>query len=373
MRKIKLIVLLFVCCSLIIGCAETKILERISLVTLIGYDNGDENKVTATSVVRQINPEFESRVETQTETEATSKGTRMKLDMKTAKKIAAGQLRVVLFGEDLAKQGIEESIHTLLSNSEISTSVYLAVARGESKTLIEQSYQGISDIGQHLYNLIDHNIDQQQLISPTLHEIGRDNQSKVRNFALPILKKEGQFIEIAGTAFFNKGKMVGELPASDNFYLIMICDSFKSGTLELSLDSGSIISSVETKGDTLNIAVDSLKSKRVIKVTDPEKDEFDLNIHMKCRLLEASNKLDISDPKVNGKIEKAMNKKIESEISRIIQYTQEIESDIFGFGEQYRSQVRGAKLTEDKWMEMYKAMKLNINVDVEIIRNGVYE
>lgn len=66
-------------------------------------------------------------------------------------------------------------------------------------------------------------------------------------------------------------------------------------------------------------------------------------------------------------------KKIESEISRIIKYTKEIESDIFGFREEYRSQVRGANLTEEKWMEMYKKMKLNINVDVEIIRNGVYE
>ncbi|MCM3387842.1 Ger(x)C family spore germination protein [Ureibacillus chungkukjangi] len=373
MRKIKLILILLICCSLITGCAETKILERISLVTLIGYDNGDEDKVTATTVVRQINPEFESRVETQTETEATSKGTRIKVDMKTAKKLAAGQLRVVLYGEELAKQGIEESIQTLLSNSEISTSVYLAVVRGESKTLIEQNYEGISDIGQHLYNLIDHNIEQQQLISSTLHEIGRDNQSKVRNFALPILKKEGQFIGITGTAFFNKGKMVGELPSSDISYLVLICDSFKSGTLELSLDSESISPTVETKGDTLNLAVDSIKSKSIIKVTDAKKNEFDLNILLKCRLLETSNKIDISDPKVNKTIEKAMNEKIESEISRIIKYTKEIESDIFGFGEEYRSQVRGANLTEEKWMEMYKKMKLNINVDVEIIRNGVYE
>lgn len=65
--------------------------------------------------------------------------------------------------------------------------------------------------------------------------------------------------------------MVGELPSSDISYLVLICDSFKSGTLELSLDSESISPTVETKGDTLNLAVDSIKSKSIIKVTDAKR------------------------------------------------------------------------------------------------------
>lgn len=369
-KGILLIILLLVSCMLIMGCAESKILERIGLVTLIGYDLEDD-KPSATSVIRQINPEFESKVEIQSESEATSKGSRTKVDMKTAKKIAAGQLRVVLFGEELAKKGIEHPLHTLMMNNEVSTSIYLAVVKGTTKSLLDYQYPDITDVGQHIYNLLDHNVKQQQSISSISHEIARDNYSQVRNFALPVLRKKGDFIQIDGVAFFNRGKMVGNLPAGDIFYIMMMQNNFDNGTLELDLDGESI--DTNFKEENINIAIDSIKSSRKIKVINPESDEFDLDIKMECRLLENPATIPTNDPKVLEKIEKAMNKKIESEVSRVLKYSKEVNSDIYGFGEQYRAQVRDAKLTEEKWSEKYQKMKVNINVDVKIIRNGVFE
>ncbi|MDN4492570.1 Ger(x)C family spore germination protein [Ureibacillus aquaedulcis] len=372
MKKIKVLIVLLLSCLFIIGCANQRILERIGLVTLVGYDVAEENKVTATSVIRQINPELQSKVEVQSETESTSKGTRVKVDMKTSKKLAAGQMRVLLFGEDLAKKGIEEAIHTTMMNNEISTSIYLAVVKGSSKSLLEYPYKDVTDVGQHIYNLIDHNIKQQHTVSSTLHEVVRDNYSEVRNFALPILHKKGEFIEIDGVAFFSHGKMVGSLPAGDNFYILMMQDNFKESTLELVLDGESIDAS-KFQEKQLQIAVDSVKTKRSIKVVDPELNEFDLNIDFKCRLLEINSLVPINDPKLVEKMEKAVNQKIENEVSRILEYSQEINSDIYGFGEQYRAHVRGGKLTDQKWREKFREMKVNINVDVEIIRNGVFE
>ena len=371
-KNFKYHIVLFLCCLLLVGCAQTRILERISLVTLIGYDLIEENKVTSTSVIRQINPEFESRVEIQTETEDTSKGTRIKVDMKTAKTLAAGQLRVVLFGEELAKKGIEQPIHTLMMNNEVSTSIYLAVAKGTSQSLIEYPYKDISDIGQHIYNLMNHNIKQQQAISSTSHEIVRDNYSKIRNFALPILNKEDEFIQLDGIAFFRLGKMVGELSEGDIAYVMMLRGDFDNGTVEMPLD-GKMVDETIFKDKPLLIAVDSIRSKRSIKVADPEANVFDMKIKIDCRLLEVDASLRTDDPVILEKIEKAMNKKIKSELTRVLDYSKEIDSDIYGFGEQYAAQVRNANLTEEKWSEMYKNMKVNIDVDVEIIRNGVFE
>lgn len=61
------------------------------------------------------------------------------------------------------------------------------------------------------------------------------------------------------------------------------------------------------------------------------------------------------------------------EIARVIAHSQKVESDIFGFGEKYRSVVRHTDLTKDKWHEMYKDMKVNVNVDFVILRDGVFE
>lgn len=372
MKQGKVQIIMLLSCIILIGCADQRILERIGMVTLVGYDVAEENKVTVTSVVRQINPELESKIEIQSETESTSKGTRVKVDMKTSKKLAAGQMRVMLFGEDLAKKGIEEALHTSMMNNEISTSIYLAVVKGTSKALLEYPYKDIKDVGQHIYNLIDHNIKQQHTVSSTLHEIVRDNYSEVRNFALPILRKEGEYIQFDGIAFFSHGKMVGNLPAGDTFYILMMQDNFKNSTLELVLNGESIDAS-KFKEKQLQIAVDSIKTEREIKVVNAEQNEFDLSIKMECRLLEINSLISTSDSKLLEKIEKAINQKIENEITRILAYSQEVNSDIYGFGEEYRANARNVKLTDKKWREMFREMKVNTHVDVEVIRNGVFE
>ncbi|WP_225230270.1 Ger(x)C family spore germination protein [Ureibacillus galli] len=368
--------LLFVTAGLFLAaCTEYRLLERISLVTLIGYDIEDD-QIDATTVVRQINPEFESSVEIHSETAKTSKGTRVKADLKTAKTLMAGQLRVVLFGDELAEEGIGEAIHTLAMNSEITTSIYLGVVEGTSKNLLESEYPNITDIGQHVFNLMDHNIKQQQMISSTLHEVVRDIYSPLRDFTLPVVKKEGEYIDMSGIALFQGGTMVGMLPASDSFYVLLIRQNINDGTLQLILPAD-LADSTKNKPKhppkNFPIAIDAINSKRKIKVMDHSKNEIDLTITLDCRLLEIHSSLAIGDQKVTEKIEEAMNKKIESEITRIIKYSQEVNSDIFGFGEHFHAQVRDAKLTEEKWHELYPKMKVNVKIETEIIRSGVVE
>lgn len=358
-------------CIILFGCTQNKILERISLVTLIGYDVEDD-KLETTTNIREINPEFESTVQTQSDTASTSKGTRVKINMKSSKKLMAGQLRVVLFGEDLAKKGIDEISQTLMMNSEFSTSIYLGVVEGKAKSMLETKYDTITDFGQHVFNLLSHNIQQQQSISSTLHEVVRDLNSPYQSVALPIIKKDGQIIKINGIAFFKNAKMVGNLPADDIYYIMMIRDNIKNGILELPLEDVSISDSNENS-QNLKVAIDSIISQRSIKVTNPESLEFDLTIDIHCRLVEIHPSVPFGNQQVLEKLEKALNKKINEEISRIIKYSQEINSDIFGFGEHFKSQVRNVDLTKDKWSEMYPNINVNTKTHIKIIRDGLYE
>ncbi|TSI09674.1 Ger(x)C family spore germination protein [Lysinibacillus sp. BW-2-10] len=371
MKKIKQLLLLIISCILLMGCAETKILERISLVTLIGYDDAEDDKVEATVIIRQVSPDNKSTLETQTNTEDTSKGTRIKTNLQTAKKVVAGQAHVVLFGEKLAKKGLKESLHGLMMNSEISSSIYLAVVEGDTRSLIEADYKNITDIGQHVYNLIDHNVQQQHTVSSTLHEVVRNNYSPFRDLAIPILKKEQDFIKINALAIFDDNKMAGTLSSEEAFYVIMIRDKFKAGSIELKLPSDTLNPNNNTDGK-LHVAVDSIKSNRTIKLVD-ESPAFKVEINFACRLVELHSNENVATPEVTTKLEKAMGKEMAKEMERIIKYTQEKNSDIFGFGDEYHAHVRNANLTEKKWDELYKNINVDVKVNVEIIRNGVFE
>ena len=355
------------------GCTEQHILERTSLTTLVGYDFAEDNQITITTAIRQINPDLESNVEIQSATESTNRGARLKVDLKTSKKIGSGQLRVVLFGEELAKAGIADSIHTLKMNSEISNGIYLAVVVGNSKSLIENNYKNITDIGQHIFQLIEHNIDQNHVLSSTLHEINRENLSKLGDYSLPMLKKQGEYVEISDIGFFKEDKFVGSLPAEDYLYIKMIRDNLQDGSLGLALPTTTLELSSDDSSEEIRIAVDSIKSKRKIKLADKTVPEFDLLIDLESRLVEVPSNLRIKDIESTENLEKAINKKIESEINRIIQYSQEINSDIFRFGERYKAQVRKANIDLEKWHEMYTEMKVNVTVNTKIVRDGVFQ
>ena len=371
--KIKKFIILLICTVILTACgAEPRILERISITTLLGYDLEEDDKLTATITVRQVSPDDKSSIETQSNTENTSFGTRIKVDLQTAKKIMVGQLRVILIGNELAHSNIERVLKTTMMNSEISSSIYIAVAEGSAQEIIEGNYENITDIGLHVYNLIHQNVVSQHSISSTLHEIVRNDYSPFRDIAIPIVKKNDQIISIKGLALFNKSKMVGELSSTDAFYVIMLRDKFKAGAVELSLP-GNTLNNNRDKDDKLEVAINSIQSKRSIKLVDPSAVEFDINISIKCRLVELNSNEDTGREKIINKLEEAISEELEKEIARVIKITQEKNSDIFGFGDVYHARVRNSGLTEDKWYEMYPNAKMNPKVKVEIIRNGTFE
>ena len=369
----KKLILLFACIIFLVGCAEQKILERISLTTLVGFDLADDDKLAATAVIRQINPDLESKIELQSATALTSRGARSKIDLKTSKTIGSGQLRVVLYGEELAKVGLNENIHILKMNSEISNATYMASVEGDLNELLEYKYENISDLGQHIYQLIKYNVDKQYIISSTLHEINRDKLSFIGSYSMPILEREENNIKISGIAFFNEGKIVGKLPAEESIYILMVKEKTHSGTLELEIPITTLKKSPSDSSERLPIAIDSINSKRKIKLVDPAVPEFNLTIKIDCRLLEVDSDMSMDNPSIIHKLEKEINKKIESEINRIIDYSHEIDTDIFQFGEYYKAQNRNADIDKKKWDEMFSEMKVNVTVKTTIIRDGVFQ
>lgn len=369
----KKLILLFACIIVLVGCAEQKILERISLTTLVGFDLDDEDKLAATAVIRQINPDLESKIELQSATALTSRGARSKIDLKTSKTIGSGQLRVVLYGEELAKVGLNENIHILKMNSEISNATYIASVEGNLNELLEYKYENISDLGQHIYQLIKYNVDKQYIISSTLHEINRDKLSFIDSYSMPILEREENNIKISGIAFFNEGKIVGKLPAEEAIYILMVKGKTHNGTLELEIPITTLEKSPPDSSEGLPIAIDSINSKRKIKLVDSAVPEFNLTIKIECRLLEVDSDVSMDNQSIIHKLEKEINKKIESEINQIIDYSHEINTDIFQFGEYYKAQNRNADIDKKKWDEMFSEMKVNVTVNTTIIRDGVFQ
>ncbi|WP_342538624.1 Ger(x)C family spore germination protein [Sporosarcina sp. FSL K6-1540] len=358
----------------LVGCAETKLLERVGLVTLIGYDLGKEEGVETTAVVRQVSTELESKVAVITAENETSQGTRSKINRRAAEKIMSGQLRGVLFGEEFAQDGIGHYIENLLKNPAMSGDIIMAVVEGQTKALLEYQYPDIEDIGEHIYKLVEQNIKSEQVVSSTLHDVAKDYYFMGRDIAMPIIRRDEELIEISGIALFKKDKMIGKLSIDDSFYVKLSRDDYHAGVFELKIKGDDLPSSLlKDPPDEINLVFDPIKTHKEVKLVNPKTPEFDLYLTVQARLLEIKPNVNVGNSKKVEALEKAISKSLSSEISRVIAYCQNIGSDVFGYGEIYRSSVRHSELTEEKWHELYKEMKVNVHVDFTLLRSGVFE
>jgi len=358
---------------LIGGCAEQKLLEKIGLITLAGYDLNEDGKVVTTAVIRQVDQEFQSMVTTSSAVNDSSLGALTEINRKTTKKLMQGQMRITLFGETLATEGIGSFLNTLSKNSSTSSGILLAMTAGNAKELLEYPYKNINDVGQEIYKLIEQNVDAELVTSSTLHEVSQDYYSVGRDMIIPIIERKEEVIEVTGVALFNKDKLVGQLPAKDSFYLLLIRGKFKSGKFETTIPGDIFSSNQSDSSEPVPVVLDTISSTKKLKLTDKNVPEFELQINLNGRILELDAEMDFDNPVEIEKLEKAINQSLTEELKSILDYCQEINSDVFGLGKQYRSQVRNSKLTHESWHAKYPTAKVNIKINFKILRSGVFE
>lgn len=368
----------FVACTALLlflsACTEPKTLEKMGLITTLGYDLTEDKKILSTMVMLQIDPEAPQNTGIISAEATTSKGARISADLQSPKKLESGQLRVALYSEEIARQGIINLADTLARDPSISDLTYLAIVEGNVHDMLRQKNEQFTDIGQYIYKELDQNIKGELIPSSTLQEVMHDYYAEGVDPVLPILKSKNGQVKITGMALMDMDKMVGKISPSKAFYLKLVNDRYESGSLEISIPKNGLeLTQEDGRSSELVIVLDTIKSNSNMKLKNKELPEFDLNIKLDSRILEINQTVDMSKPENIKKLEKDISGKMKKEVEDLLEETKSMNTDPFGFGEVYRSSVRNSKLTHEKWHEIYKDSKINVHIDFTILRTGVVE
>lgn len=360
--------------TMLSACADAKTLEKMGLITTMGYDLTEDGQILTTLVLLQIDPEATKNSTILTGISATSKGSRNKGDLKSPKKLQSGQLRVALYSEEIAEFGIINLADTLARDPAISDLTYLAVVEGSTNKLLEQKNPQFTDISQLIYKELDQNIKGELIPSSTLQETLHDYYAAGIDPILPTLKPEDGQVRITGMALLKDDKMVGKINSTEAFYLKLINDRYDAGSLELTIDkAGFKILNEDQELSKLAVVIDTIHSKSDIKLTDRDQLIFNLKIKLKTRLLEVNQSIDLKNPKNLKTLENKLKDQIKKDVEALLTKAQSMNSDPFGIGEIYRKSVRNSNLTSKKWHDMYPDSKVNVVIDFEIMRTGVVE
>jgi spore germination protein len=360
---------------LLCGCAEPKVIEEVGLITASGYDPGKNGTILGTLVELKIDPVAANDVVILETESSTIRGIRNAANKKTSKGLASGQLRVILYGEGMFNQGNTGIAESLSTDPVISDLTYLAMADGKARDILQLKAKQIPDIGIHLYNLINQNTKVKIMPSATLQEVLHNHFTVGKDPVLPILKKEGKKeIAFSGVAIFKGSNLVGKISTEQSFYLTLLTDKYKSGSIDIEINTDSSkLKPINRRLNKTVVSLDSIGSSSDIKLINKEKVEFDLDVNLSARLLEVTSQISLGNPENIKLIEKEINKSMKKEIEELIAYCQSKESDVVGLGEVYKSSVRHSKLTDEKWYKMFKEAKVNVNLDFTIKRTGLIE
>lgn len=381
-RNMALVLIIIVISSLFTGCWGKRELNELSIATGIGIDKKDGKYIVTVQLMNpseiaiqkssgQRTPSVVYKAEGRNIFEAIRRMTK-----KLSRKVYLAHVRVVIFGEKVAREGIGNSLDFLSRNNEMRSNVYMLVARGDTAENVLSVLSVMEKMGANkIYDSLKTSeeawaatraVKLDDLINCVVNK-GKDpvmtgifvngdvdmgkNKENIQK------SKPDAVLSLDHIAAFKKDKLIGWLTETESIGYNEIMGNLKSTLVTIdSIDGGN-----------LGIEITSAKSTVKGKVKDG-KPQIQINLQAIGNVGESQSTMDLTELENISKIERATENKLEKNMKAAIERAQkDLESDIFGFGESIHiSNPKEWKNLKENWSEEFKNLPTSINVNVTI-------
>jgi spore germination protein KC len=289
-------------------------------------------------------------------------------------------LRMVVFGEDVAKDGIQNILDYFLRNYEYRTDFYFVIAKNStanevlgiltpiesvpgsgmyiSLKMSEEKWAAMKSI--RIIELVNSIIADGD--NPVLTGI-EISQDEISPKSTDILKQSGEYkrLKYTGLGAFNKDKLVGWLDEDESKGYSYITDNVKNTIEYADYDS------------KVKITYEILNAKSRTKVYFLEnKPAIEVKIKTKCNIVIVEGEFDVSAEENKQILNKLFASKVKLLCEKALNKAQkELKTDIFGFGEAiHRKYPKTWGKLKDDWNDKFTDLPVNITVEVEINQLG---
>ncbi|MDQ6596115.1 Ger(x)C family spore germination protein [Bacillus salipaludis] len=384
----KILMTIFFCSFILLtGCWNRRELNELSILLGLGIDKDNEQYIITAQVV---NPsEIASKqggsgkapvVVYQGKGETLFEAVR-KVTTVAPRKLYFAHLRILVFGEELAKEGIGEMIDFLLRNSEIRNDFYITVSKNSKAADVLKILTPLEKIpanslfaslqtsanswapteGITLDKLTSNMVSEG--INPVLTGIqikGNVHEGEM-NTNLDQTKPKS-ILQYKGMAVFKHDKLIGWMNEREGRAVHFALGKVKSSVGYIKCP----------QGGKVVIEVVHTKSKLKTEMIKGEPHGFvQAKIQGNVAEVECQG-LDLTNPKSISYIEKESEKELTKIIEKAIHHLQkDYQSDIFGFGEALNrsSPNDWAKYKKD-WDQTFSQMPVTVKVDMTIRQTG---
>lgn len=288
-------------------------------------------------------------------------------------------LRIVVFGEELAKEGIAEELEFLSRDHQVRSDFFIIVAKGEDgREVLNQLTPLVKNPSQNLFSsletserawapthgaLLDELIDTlvskgRQPVLTGIRIVGDKAQGETQKNVETI--ESPARLRYDSLAVFRGDKLAGWLTSKESKGWNYITDQVQSTVGPVPCPDGGEIS-IEIIRSHARIKADVRGGRPALKVS----------VSAEGNIGEVRCGLDINNPDNIPKVEKAAERKIIEAMDASVKRAQEFKADIFGFGDAlHRAAPDFWKKESKHWGERFATLPVDVHAHVTIRRTG---
>ncbi|REE87394.1 spore germination protein KC [Paenibacillus taihuensis] len=290
-------------------------------------------------------------------------------------------IQVVILGERLAKNGIEEIFDFFERSHEVRLTSMLLVARGTKPDLLvstlvplapiqAEALMGSSEFSSRIWsNSPNIGIDDaiRKLINPGvepsmsgLRLVGNEEEATKKS-SLETTRPP-YHLEITGVALFREGKLVGWLDNDKARGYMFVVNKMSSTIMNLSC---------QDKPDALALEVIKSKTKTDVSVQN-DRAKVKITVMAEGNISEVKCAVPLDDLAELNRMEKEWGDTAIADMTGAIKRAQSLHTDVFGFGEVLQRQhPKQWKKVESQWGDKFTDAEISIAFQGQILRTGM--
>lgn len=380
MKKIKYLILLL---PLLSGCYNYRELNELGITTAISIDYKDDNFFVIAEVVNPIKQQDASSSNNSPFINYSSSASTLQdafrnIVLESPRQLYAAQLEIIVLSEEVVSNHLEEVLEYFSRNPETRTEIKIIVAKTDESTKgitlqtlltslsssnilksleLQNKVLGIS-YPVTLNELLNMDVDPYlEVVLPSMILYGDTSIGDEKENTTTSTPKAT--IKISGNTITKDNKVLGYLDIEESKILSILNGKAKESIIDMEYNDGYLV-----------FEPNRLK---VSKEVDIKNNIVKINISGYSKTKEIQTDINFKDPNVVEKVNKALNKEIESKIKNtFLDIRDKYNSDVFGFRElYYRTDHNYFKKHCSNWYEdIFPNIKIEVKSDIKLYEKG---
>jgi len=288
---------------------------------------------------------------------------KMQVDM--PRKIGFGQAKLVIIGQEMAREGITKILEFIIREPSLSLNLAMFVAPGKAKNIINMVPTFERSQTRILLGFTKNEIALLTTPKDFLETVNGDMAVSILNVGKrKMVSENGKKVVWVGTdgvALFKNYKMVAKLTSYEGRGALWLRNTIKRALV-----------TIHSPTDHKDINLTVLQAQAKIHPSKSEPYTFDVHVNVEDDLSESDSTIDLSKETNIKKLELIAEKDIRERIEGAFTASKKAGADAFQFGEYlswYKPKIW--KKSVRNWSSLYQdKVKLNIYVDLKIKRRG---